>query len=116
MTEKYTGTAKQWEDGVLGADEEYLVQSSLEDELALDDALGLKAISIRLPERLIRNLKLIAQVHGIGYQPLIRDVLNRFSRSEIRHLLIQLEEEKRLENVLSDDDSPAAKYMEAKCA
>ena len=44
---------------------------------ALNDALGMQAISIRLPKEMIEAYKLIAAHHGVGYQPLMRDVLQR---------------------------------------
>jgi hypothetical protein len=28
-------------------------------------------------------MKLIAEYHGVGYQPLMRDVLNRFAHTEL---------------------------------
>lgn len=79
---------------------------------AIDKAMDLQLISIRLPKGLIKQLKLIAKFHCIGYQPLVRDVLLRFSRSELRSLLIQFEESKRAEAELGDADSPAAKFFE----
>lgn len=80
-----------WESGKLGRSEENVVvaDSSIED--ALDEAVGLKSISIRLQKNLIKDLKLIAKHHGIGYQPLIRDALNRFARYELRTIAEQIE-------------------------
>jgi hypothetical protein len=46
-------------------------------------------ISIRLQKDLIKELKFIAKFHGIGYQPLIRDVLGRFSRHEMADIAEQ---------------------------
>src|SRR5687767_6729709 len=63
----------------------------------IDAAVGLQMISIRLERRLIADLKAIAEHHGVGYQPLIRDLLNRFAKSELRDILhvrmTQLEQE-----------------------
>ena len=73
-----------WETGKLGRSENHVVVASDEDEAALDQAVSLKPISIRLHKSLINDLKLIAQHHGIGYQPLMRDALNRFARFELR--------------------------------
>ncbi len=53
----------------------------------VDKALGLQMISIRLPVRLIEQLKVIAMHRGIGYQPLMRDVLGRFARGELIQVL-----------------------------
>jgi predicted DNA binding CopG/RHH family protein len=64
-----------------------------EEAQAIDDALGLQMISIRLQRSLLNNLKLIADHHGIGYQPLIRDLLNRFAKAEMKQILSELVEE-----------------------
>lgn len=45
-------------------------------EITTDDQ-ELQAISIRLPKRLIEAYKLVASHHGTGYQPLMRDTLQR---------------------------------------
>lgn len=72
-----------WESGKLGRDEANARVADPAEETALDDALGLQLISIRLQGALIKDMKLIAEYHGIGYQPLMRDVLNRFARAEL---------------------------------
>lgn len=66
-----------------------------DEEAAIEDALGLQMISIRLQKSLISNLKVIADFHKVGYQPLIRDLLNRFVRSEMQSVLHSLIEQKR---------------------
>lgn len=69
-----------------------------EEAAKIDEELGLQMISIRLERQLLKNLKLIAQHHGVGYQPLIRDLLNRFARSEVALILNeQLEQLKKAE-------------------
>jgi len=97
MREKIKGTIKNWENSKLGQDAEFAAQTSLEEELALDDALELKLISIRMQKSLIRKLKLIANYHGIGYQPLVRDVLSRFVGNEFLNIAKQLEAQKKVE-------------------
>ena len=76
-----------WETGELGNDPRYARRVSAAEEARIDAALGLRMISIRLPERLIEELKVIAAHRGIGYQPLMRDVLSRFARAEIMQVL-----------------------------
>jgi hypothetical protein len=49
--------------------------------------LGLQMVSMRLQPELVNNLKQIAAYYGIGYQPMIRDLLNRFAHSEIKQIL-----------------------------
>ena len=67
-----------WEDRQLGAETEFVAIADESHEKALNEALELQSISIRLPVELIKNYKLIAGFHGIGYQPLMRDILHRF--------------------------------------
>ena len=69
----------QWEARELGASEAYVKPSTLD---GVDEALGLKAISIRLQTSMIDELKAIAARDGIGYQPLIKQVLARFIEEE----------------------------------
>ncbi len=116
MMKKIKGSTLNWESGKLGRNADYVVPATAEEELALDRALELKPISIRMPTELIRTLKVIAGVHGIGYQPLMRDVLGRFARAEMIDLLRQYEEQKNLEADLSDEDSPAARQLDKKYA
>lgn len=55
MNTKIKGTEEAWETGKLGQDEKFVKKSELTlDEMqALDNALELKAISIRMPNSLI---------------------------------------------------------------
>ena len=80
------GTAEAWESGALGLDERYAKLSDLKIE-AVDAALGLKPISLRIQPDLLEELKLIADLHGVGYQPLIKQVLRRFVDAELKQLL-----------------------------
>jgi hypothetical protein len=77
-TKKIANTAESWENGSLGQTEKFVTVADKSAEDALDEALGLQSISIRLPRQLIAEYKFIAEVHGVGYQPLMRDVLSRF--------------------------------------
>jgi hypothetical protein len=88
--EQYTDVADEWEPqskSGMGQDELYVKKVSAEDSTSLDDALSLQMISIRLQKNLIDDLKLIANANRIGYQPLMRDVLSRFARSEIQNIM-----------------------------
>lgn len=87
MKGKIEGTIAAWESRELGADENYVEVANGFDEKAADDALALKAISIRLQQSLVDDLKAIAKINGIGYQPLVRQVLNRFADCEKKRLL-----------------------------
>lgn len=88
-------TDESWDSRALGADEQYVGVADESHEAALQDALELQAISIRLPKDMIRNYKLIADFHGVGYQPLMRDVLYRFIKPALKEILeAQLKAEK----------------------
>lgn len=76
-TLKIEGTAEAWESGLLGESEEHAVVAPMELSDQLDRALGLQSISIRLPKDLIDAYKLVAAHHRVGYQPLMRDMLQR---------------------------------------
>lgn len=82
---KIEGTAEAWETGELGRDEEH-VQVSTTDLDSLDEALALQMISIRLQKQLLEDLKSIASYHGLGYQPLIKQVLRRFADGEMKRI------------------------------
>lgn len=76
--DKIKGTDEAWESGALGTDETHVRAAPAELEASIDASLGLQAISIRLPKQLIEAYKLISAHHGVGYQPLMRDILQRF--------------------------------------
>lgn len=76
---------EKWESRELGASEAHARRADI-DLNALDESLGLKPISIRLQQGMIDDLKAIAAFHGIGYQPLIKQILARFIESEQKML------------------------------
>ena len=76
-----------WDTGELGRDEQHVAVADASHDAALDEALGLQSISIRLPKELINQYKLIAHFHGVGYQPLMRDVMQRFVKGAMKEIL-----------------------------
>ncbi len=90
-TEENPGQA--WESGDLGREEKNVRRSTAESEHAVEEALELQMISIRLQKELIEQLKFLAKYHSIGYQPLIRDVLARWARSEMLLVANQMKQE-----------------------
>ena len=73
-------------DGV-GNDERYVAAAPTAQEKGVDDALGLQPISIRLQKDLLDNLKALALLNGLGYQPLIRQILTRWVDCELKSML-----------------------------
>jgi hypothetical protein len=104
-----------WELGDLGRSESYVAVADDDIEAKVDESLDLQLISIRLQKSLIEDFKLIGQLHGIGYQPLMRQILQRFADCEKKRILRELasereEKKKRQEEraaaTASSDDRP----------
>lgn len=110
-TKKRKARSDPWDDRRLGADERYVGVSPPSENALVDKALGLQMISIRLPIRLIEQLKVIAQHSGIGYQPLMRDVLSRFARGELIQVLRQQTEIAELEGRKATATKPKAQRL-----
>ena len=89
------GTAEAWESGALGKSAEHVKRASDEMVQKIDEALGLQAISIRLPKAVIETYKMLAGMYGLGYQPLMRDALCRFAEGEMKQLLLGAVETQR---------------------
>lgn len=85
--------AEDWENGKFGQDAEHTRKVSREDQGAIEETLGLKMISIRLPVDLIQAYKDISEYKGLyGYQPLMREVLKRFAESEMEVIMTEMAE------------------------
>jgi len=104
---------EKWESGALGSDGAHAVVADGASE-ALDAALGLQMLSIRLDQGLFDALKSIAAFHAIGLQPMVRDLLVRFARAELKMIVEKLagqamEQELRLDG---EESGPAAAYFD----
>lgn len=102
---KKPGTAEAWDSGELGENASSAKVASAETTQAINDALGLQMISIRLPKSVIEDFKVIAQIEGVGYQPLMRTALMRFAECEAKRVMreyaAQRESEKKAAMVAS---------------
>lgn len=85
----------EWEDGSLGRDEAHVARASEALRAEIDAATGMLMVSLRLQKSLVDELKLIAEFRGIGYQPLMRDVLGRFARTELMQVAKELQDQRR---------------------
>ncbi len=79
--QRLTADAELWESRQLGASAEHVRVVSDEEEKEIDAGLGLQLISIRLNKALIEQLKELAKLNGIGYQPLIRQILMKYTKA-----------------------------------
>ena len=71
----------------VGIEEQYIAVAPEAITASIDDSLGLQPISIRLQKDLLDNLKELAKLNGLGYQPLIRQVLTRWVDCELKDML-----------------------------
>ena len=112
---KIEGTNEAWESRELGADEKF-AQSVDFDNAVIDDALDLQMISIRIQKSLLEDLKVIANLNGLGYQPLMKQVLQRFVdcekkkifREETSRRLKEMEEEKKAAEAAAAEEAAVA--------
>lgn len=82
---KYEKDTELWESRSYGASIKHAARVSDAQAKSLDDALGLQLLSFRIQKTLIAKLKNIAKEEGIGYQPLMRQVLTKYVRQyEVR--------------------------------
>jgi hypothetical protein len=88
-TRKIESTPEAWEDGRLGRDEAHAQMAPPELQALVDDSLGLQMISIRLQKELIEDYKKLAEFRGVGYQPLMREALQRFAATEFRKMALE---------------------------
>lgn len=84
---KKPGTPEAWESGALGESASSAKVAPAERTQAINDALGMQMISIRLPKSVIEDFKVIAQIEGMGYQPLMRTALTRFAECEAKRVM-----------------------------
>lgn len=109
-TKKIDGVAEAWENDQLGADPKHAKRATL-DDVELDESMDLQMISIRLQKTLLADLKKIARLNGIGYQPLMKQVLKRFVDSEMRMIanecIIAKENELKSDATKEDDQDLA---------
>ena len=85
-TGKIDDTVENWESGQLGTDPNFVAEAS-DDLSSIDAAVGLRPISIRMDMKQIDELRLFAEMEGIGYQPLIRKIVSRWLEAEKRMYL-----------------------------
>lgn len=100
---KILGTEDAWENGELGTDEKFARVSDLNINDGVDEALELQMISIRLPKSLIEDFKMIAELNGMSYQPLMRQIMKRFADSEKKRIIGNLIDEQNKAKAIAED-------------
>ena len=74
--QSYLADADKWDNGELGRDDAYVKVADSKHLAEINEALGLKNISINLPKALHSDLELLAKTNGVSLQSLIRNILN----------------------------------------
>ena len=110
------GTEAAWDSGALGENPDTARVVSKEKTAEIEDAIGLQSISIRLPKSLINNFKLIARIHGMGYQPLMRETLNRFAQEEMNILLADYASRLKQEQASAEHEAEAEQHLTRQAA
>lgn len=110
-TELNHDITEQWESGKLGTNRATVRVAGPEIEEMFDRTTAMKLVTIRLPIPLIDALKVIAEYHGVGYQPMVRDLLTRFALSEFQ--TIQDAQQRKLAAVQeAETTQPVSNFME----
>jgi hypothetical protein len=82
MTEKIPGTIENWENRTLGADEQFVHVAAPEDSDALDEALGIKRITLRLNKELFGKVQVAALDNHASHQWFIKRILSYVMNDE----------------------------------
>lgn len=93
--QKIHGTDEAWDDGTLGESMEHAAIAPVELQKAVEESLAMQPISIRLPKKVIDLYKALAELDGIGYQPLMREALVRFAASEAKMKIMEIADSKK---------------------
>ena len=104
-------TQNAWDTGELGRDMNYAEPAPASALAAIDESTSMQLISIRLPRTLISMLKLIAEYHGISYQPMVRDLLTRFAVSEVQGIAEIKAKEIAAMQAAADEDGPVTDFL-----
>ncbi len=104
--EKIPASNEAWESGQLGRDKAHAQLIKEDIETQVDEALDLQAISIRLQKSLIEDFKFIATLNGLGYQPLMRQVLTRFVDCEKKRILREKVSEMKARGSIENGEEP----------
>lgn len=88
-------TEEAWDERALGADEEFVEVVDETEAALIDEAAGTQLISIRMHKCMIEDFKMVASLNGsLGYQTLMKQILQRFIDSEKKRIFRELVSEK----------------------
>jgi hypothetical protein len=83
MNKTIPSTDEAWDERILGADEAFVKVDDGDIDKEIDEAAGTQLISIRMQKSMIEDLKAICALNGgMGYQTLMKQMLQRFIDGE----------------------------------
>lgn len=91
---KIIASDEAWDERKLGADENFVEVVDDETTQQILDSAGTQLISIRMQKSLIEDMKLLASLNGLGYQTLMKQILQRFVDCEKKQIFRELVSEK----------------------
>lgn len=106
---KIPASDEAWDEGGLGTDEKFVKVAEEGLERHVDESLGLQLISIRLQKSLIDDFKYIAELNNIGYQTLMRQILQRFADGEKNRLLREMACDAKQERLKREEEQRATR-------
>ncbi len=74
--EKIESTPEAWEEGPLGKDEAYVASAEPEVSVAVDEALDLELVQLRLDKKTLETIDQLAKGAGLIRVAMIREMLN----------------------------------------
>lgn len=92
--EKITSSDEAWDDRKLGADEKFVGVADDSFTQQILESTGTQLISIRMQKSLLEDFKLISSLNGLGYQTLMKQILQRFVDCEKKKIFRELVSEK----------------------
>lgn len=106
-----------WDERSLGLDEESVKVVDEEIEASIDESAGTQLISIRMQKSMIEDFKTIAALNGnIGYQTLMKQILQRFIDCEKKRIWSELIADKLKEQAKASNDVKKPKEKPRKAA
>jgi predicted DNA binding CopG/RHH family protein len=105
------GTDEAWDDETLGGDPESMKVAEKAIKDAIEQDAGTQLISIRMSKSMVDAFKAIAAANkGIGYQTLIKQILQRFIDGEMRRVWNEHLAQKLAQ---AEGDAPKGKHRKA---
>lgn len=75
MSDKIPGTTENWENRTLGADEQYVLVASPESSDAVDAAMGIQRVTVRITKQLFDKIQSVSSERHMSHRWFIKRAL-----------------------------------------